>query len=129
MFKKKSKNPNKAMLKEGLLYEGGGLNSESLAKLNKGNRAINGSEVSGYSGEGSVKKSKSRLSDSTYIEGLDNFNKYGDLFQDLTSRTAIDTEYDVINVIITYDSESILAMVNKKDEHFELQGYGLPSMK
>ena len=69
------------MLKEGLLCEGGGLNAEALAKLNQGNKAINGSDgASGYSGEGSVKKSKSRLSDQTHIVGLDNFNKFGDLF-------------------------------------------------
>jgi hypothetical protein len=65
------------------------------------------------------------MSDSTHIAGLDNFNKYGDLFQDLTLRTAIDTVYDVINVVITYDSQTCVAIVNKKDEHFELQGYSL----
>lgn len=35
MLKKSKLNPNKAMLKESLLYEGGGLNADSLAKLNK----------------------------------------------------------------------------------------------
>ena len=51
MFKKSSKNPNKAMLKEGLLCEGGGLNAEALAKLNQGNKGINNSEDgSMYSG-------------------------------------------------------------------------------
>jgi hypothetical protein len=121
MFKKQSKNPNKAMLKEGLLMEGGGLNAEALSQLNKGNKAINGSDAgSGYSGEGTISRSKSRISNTTHIAGLDNFNKYGDLFQDLTLRTAIDTVYDVINLIITYDSMSCVAIVNKKDEHFEL---------
>jgi hypothetical protein len=118
------------MLKEGLLFEGGGLNANALAQLNQDNKAINGSDAaSDYSREGSLRKSKSRMSDTTHIDGLENFKKYGDLFQDLTLRTAIDTEFDVINVIITYDSESILAIVNNKDEHFELQGYGLPSMQ
>lgn len=74
---------------------------------------------------GSIRKSKSRLSDSTHIAGLENFNKYGDLFQDLTLRTAVDTFHDVINVVITYDSQNCIAIVNKKDEHFEIQGVSL----
>ena len=107
-------------------FEGGGLNAESLAALNRGNKGINNSDDgSAYSGEGSLRKSKSRLSDSTHIAGLENFNKYGDLFQDLTLRTAVDTVHDVINVIITYDSQSAIAIVNKKDEHFEVQGFSL----
>jgi hypothetical protein len=130
MFKKKSKNPQKAMLKEGLLCEGGGLNAESLARLNQSRKKhkINDSdgESDGLSGKsGSFKKSKSKMSDSTYIEGLENFKKYGDLFQDLTIRSYIDTHNDVINIIITYDSQNCVAIVNHKDEHFEVQGYSL----
>jgi hypothetical protein len=113
------------MLKESLLCEGGGLNAESLAALNKGHGLNNSALGSDVSADQSVKKSKSRLSDSTHIAGLENFNKYGDLFQDLTLRTAIDTIYDVINVIITYDSKSCVAIVNRKDEHFEVLGYSL----
>jgi hypothetical protein len=126
MFKKKSKNPNRAMLKEGLLCEGGGLNADALAKLNKGGR-INGSEAgSSFDGDrSSMRKSKSKLSDSTYIDGLENFKQHGDLFQDLTLRSFVDTNYDVINIIITYDSQNCIAIVNKKDEHFEVQGYSL----
>lgn len=107
-------------------FEGGGLNAEALAALNKKNKGINHSDDgSAYESEASIRKSKSRLSDSTHIAGLENFNKYGDLFQDLTLRTAVDTVYDVINVIITYDSQSAIAIVNKKDEHFEVQGFSL----
>lgn len=68
---------------------------------------------------------KSKLSNETKIEGLKEFNKYGDLFQDLTKREHVDTELDVINIIITYDSKYCIAIVNNKDEHFELQGYSL----
>ena len=68
-------------------------------------------------------RSKSRASDETRIDGLEQFNQYGDLFRDLTLRTFVDTELDVINVIITYDSKHCIAMINDKDEHFELRGY------
>jgi hypothetical protein len=37
----------------------------------------------------------------------------------------VDTVLDVINIIITYDSKFCIAIVNDKDEHFELQGYSL----
>ena len=47
------------------------------------------------------------------------------MFRDLTLRTWVDTEYDVICVIITYDSKYAVAVVNDRDEHFELQGYSL----
>ena len=79
MFKKNKseKKAMKAMLKEGLLCEGGGLNANDLAKLNKDTN-INCSDNSDYNG--SVRKSKSKFSDSTHIAGLENFNKYGDLF-------------------------------------------------
>ena len=72
-----------------------------------------------------LRSQKSKLSNETRIEGLKEFNKYGDLFQDLTKREHVDTELDVINIIITYDSKNCIAIVNDKDEHFELQGYSL----
>ena len=63
-------------------------------------------------------KTKSKLSDETYIEGLDQFSKYGELFQDLTLRTYVDTKMDVVQVIITYDSKKCVAIINDLDEHF-----------
>jgi hypothetical protein len=110
---------------------GGGLNANSLAKLNKQNRGnINDSDNANSSYAGSnppfeKKMTRSKMSDETHIEGLEQFNKHGELFQDLTLRTFIDTEMDVVQVIITYDSKFCIAIVNNKDEHFELQGYSL----
>jgi len=49
---------------------------------------------------------------------LKEFNKYGELFQDLTKRTYIDTQLEVVNIVITYDSKFCIAIVNDKDEHF-----------
>ena len=126
VFKRKDNDNFTKMAKEGLLCEGGGLTAANLAKL--GQTGINTSDNGSYAGsdvDRSVKKTKSRVSDSTHIAGLDNFKKYGDLFQDLTLRSAVDTGYDVVNVIITYDSKHCVAIVNNKDEYFELQGYSL----
>ena len=113
-FKKSSVKQNQLM--ESLLPEGGELNAEALAALNEEN--ADGPDTS-------YQRSKSRLSNETKIEGLKEFNKYGDLFQDLTKREHVDTELDVININITYDSKFCIAIVNNKDEHFELQGYSL----
>jgi hypothetical protein len=81
MFTKKRVNDK--MLKEGLLMEGGGLDASKLAQLETGNADNNPSY--------GLKKSKSTASDETRIEGLEQFNQYGDLFRDLTLRTWIDT--------------------------------------
>lgn len=43
----------------------------------------------------------------------------------MTLRTWVDTELDVVNIIITYDSKHCIAIVNDKDEYFEVQGYDL----
>lgn len=68
-----------------------------------------------------MRKSKSRLEDSTHIQGLEAFNIDGnDLFQDLTKRKFIDTEIDVVSMVIAYDSKRALAICNNKDEEFKL---------
>ena len=40
-------------------------------------------------------------------------------------RNWVDTEFDVVNLEITYDSKYCIAIVNDRDEHFEVQGYSL----
>lgn len=61
------------------------------------------------------------MSDDTHIPGLDEFNKYGDLFQDLTKRNHINTFHlDVIEMAITYDSKFALCIVKKDELTFEL---------
>lgn len=72
-----------------------------------------------------TKSKKSKSSDQTVIEGLKQFNKYGDLFQDLTRRTWVDTLYDVVSIIITLDSKHCIAIVSMSDECYEVQGYDL----
>jgi hypothetical protein len=68
----------------------------------------------------------------TAIEGLAEFEKYGTLFRDLTTRQQIhtnirdpqtglrDREADVVAMAIAYDSSAALAIVTGGDEHFEL---------
>lgn len=90
-------------------YEGGDLNANNLAALDD-QHAIN-NEVSLV---------KSKVSDDTHIHGLPEFNKYGDLFQDLTKRNNINTfEMDVIEMIITYDSKLAITIVKKDELSFE----------
>ena len=50
------------------MHEGGGLDASKLDKLNDANRAASG---------GSMRKSKSRLDDSTHINGLEAFDVDG----------------------------------------------------
>lgn len=71
------------------------------------------------SGKGSV--TKSRYSEDTHIEGQSELDKFGDLFQDLTKRTYIDTHFDVVSMIIAYGSKFCLAILNHSDEHFEIR--------
>ena len=70
IFNNKKNKVNKDQLHEGLLAEGGGLTKDALAQLGGGR--INGSEYE--------KDKVSKGSAETYIEGLKQFNKYGDLF-------------------------------------------------
>lgn len=126
MLSKKSL--KKKSVKQALLedqHEGGGLDAKALARLPNSKKYGEDEDevVKPAMGSRRQSRSKSRASDETRIDGLEQFDQYGDLFRDLTLRTFVDTELDVINVIITYDSKHCIAMVNDKDEHFELRGY------
>ena len=96
--------------------EGGGLDAGQLEKLNAARSAVGGS----------MRKSKSRLEDSTHIDGLQAFDVDGTgLFQDLTKRRFIDTEVDVVSMVVAYDSKRTLAICFKDDEEFQIQSYSL----
>jgi hypothetical protein len=109
------------MLKEGLLAEGGGPDN-SGGMLN----AINDDKSLAQS---TSSMRKSRISNDTSIQGLPQFSQYDELFSDLTKRNFIDTDIDVVNVIITYDSKYAIAICADSDEHFELQGYSLKTLE
>jgi hypothetical protein len=47
----------------------------------------------------------------------------------LTLRTWVDTDMDVVNVVISYDSKYAVAIVNDQDEHFEVKGYDLATFE
>ena len=103
IFNNKKNKATHDQLHEGLLAEGGGLNAGALAQLN----GINGSFQ-----EEDERDKISKGSAETYIEGLKQFNKYGDLFQDLTKRTYVDTNHDVVSIVITYDSKHAVSIVS-----------------
>jgi hypothetical protein len=101
------------------LEDGGGLTAGNLEKLNQRNRKhdINGSDGDAGSAHESHdlshdEKEKGRDDDrSTAIDGFKEFDKYGPLFQDLTTRQHIDTEHDVVAMAISYDSKAALCIV------------------
>ena len=109
------------MLKQGLLAEGGSPDN-SNGMLN----AINDDKSLAQS---TMSMRKSRISNDTSIQGLPQFSQYDELFSDLTKRNFIDTDIDVVNVIITYDSKYAIAICADSDEHFELQGYSLKTLE
>jgi hypothetical protein len=113
--KTKSRKAQRAMLKEGLLPEGGELDAAALEQFN----AINSSGV--------LKRSttKSRASDETTIDGLPELKDFTSLFTNLTNRSYIDTEFDVVQVVITLDSKHAVAIVSEDDSHFEVRAYSL----
>lgn len=43
----------------------------------------------------------------------------------MTKRNQVDTEFDVVAMIITYDSKHALSIVSKSDEEFYVQEYDL----
>jgi len=71
----------------------------------------------------------SKLSDEDQIQGLDQFSNYGKLFSDLTKRQHIDTGFDVVTIIITYDSQYCVAIVRNGDAQYDLQSYSLRTFK
>ena len=108
----------KAMLKQSLL------SGEQNDFQAEGGGAINASNLASLAGSNLL---KSRVEDdaSTHIEGFKEFEKYGELFQDLTTRSYIPTGKDIINIIITYDSKHAVAIMSNKPEVFAVKGYDL----
>jgi hypothetical protein len=85
-------------------FEGGGLNADALATLNRQN---NDPSLS----QSMLSRAESRMSDDTHIPGLGEFTKYGDMFQELTKRHKVETFHmDVIEMCITYDSKHVVAI-------------------
>ena len=59
------------------------------------------------------------------LDGLDQFKQHKDIFSHLTEKHKVRTEgFDVINIIITYDSKYAVAIVNDTEsgdvDHFEV---------
>lgn len=90
----------------------------------EGGGAINASNLASLAGS-NVGKSRVEDDTSTHIEGFKEFEQYGSLFQDLTSRNYIPTGKDIVNIIITYDSKHAVAIMSNKHECFALKGYDL----
>lgn len=124
MINRKSKKVN-SDLKEGLLAEGGTLTEDNIKFLNNQhdtNFALNESE---FDLSQSMIERKRRNSDGSHIDGLKQFDKHSHLFQELTKRQAVDTTFDVVSMVITYDSKHCISIVTETDEQFYVQGYDL----
>ena len=114
MFKKQSKKEKKSALTDCLL-EGGGDES----KITAINNSMSSSRLS-------ARRSSSSKSEMGELEThMQAFEQYNDLFTDLTRRQWINTELDVVQIVINYTSKYVIAIANDKDEHFEIQQYSL----
>ena len=63
--------------------------------------------------------------DSTQLEGFDEFEQYGSLFEDLTTRKNVRTEKNVVSMIISYDSKHAVAITSSEHEKFILQAFDI----
>jgi len=90
----------------------------------EGGAAINASNLASLAGS-SLGKSRVEDDASTHIEGFKEFEQYGSLFQDLTSRSYVTTGKDIVSIIITYDSKHAVAIMSNKPEVFAVKGYDL----
>lgn len=71
----------------------------------------------------------------TDIKGLEMLEEHHEIFEPLTSRTAIDTvdkfgnHVGVISMIISYDSKYLVALCSGNDESFSIMGFSLTTHK
>ena len=57
--------------------------------------------------------------------GNPNFENYSELFQNLTLLTPVKTQYDILSVIITYDSSRVVTVTKENDVHCVIKQYNL----
>ena len=47
----------------------------------------------------------------------------------MTERYYIDTGYDLVSMIMSYDSKFVLGLTHKDDEHFEIKAFSLDTIE
>ena len=72
---------------------------------------------------------KNASEDPTKIHGLEEFDKFGSLFSDLTQRTFIDTKLEIVNMILTYDSQHSVVICKENEENFQVQIYSMKDFR
>jgi hypothetical protein len=72
-----------------------------------------------------LKKSVVREDESGKIDCMPQFKPYSHVFDDLTTKSNQDTTHPLVNVVITQNSKHCIAIAEKNDEHFEIQGFNL----
>ena len=50
--------------------------------------------------------------------GNPNFDNYADLFNNLTTSVLVKTQYDIVSVIISYDSSRVVTCTKDHDMHY-----------
>ena len=50
--------------------------------------------------------------------GNSNFQNYADLFNNLTTSVLVKTQYDIVSVIISYDSSRVVTCTKDHDMHY-----------
>ena len=75
-----------------------------------------------------MKKQKtqdSKEDESGKITCINQFEPYRSVLDELTVKTNLKTDHPLVNVVITMDSKNCIAIAQKNDEEFEVQGYCL----
>ena len=55
------------------------------------------------------------------------FKQYGEQFMNMTKRTYHNTEYDVVTILITYDSQNAIVLLQETDQKYYVRIYALES--
>lgn len=61
----------------------------------------------------------------TTITGLEQLSDHDDLFQDLTARSYVKTNGNVVSMVMSYDSKITVAITTTTPEKFMVQAFGL----
>ena len=63
------------------------------------------------------------------IDGIKMLRSNHQVFDDLTDRRYVETELDVISMVVTYDSKNLVALCSSVSDSFEVHGYSLSTFK
>ena len=63
------------------------------------------------------------------IEGVPLLNDCHEMFDDLTQRNYFETQKNIISMVVTYDSQFVIAICQTEDEEMRVRGFSLKTME